>query len=160
MTTPEQTPQDISTEIHLNGPDMADPRPQVDFDYDYDPNNDVTADQQVDTRGDSFLSGPRQTGDVPLPNGNTARHEITRDGMKQTRIVRDGSTTSGYKSEKDFRQAKRDEADRFEDLTGIRPAGAPPRVEAAPQIEKLRFPRVKKAAKAVLHTLQINHPSK
>lgn len=34
-----------------------------------------------------FLTGEREVGAVPLPGGSTAVHEVTPDGMKQTRIV-------------------------------------------------------------------------
>ena len=38
-----------------------------------------------------LLQGPRQEGVVPLPSGAVEVHEVTGDGMKQTRIVGNGS---------------------------------------------------------------------
>ena len=37
-----------------------------------------------------LLQGPRQEGVVPLPSGAVEVHEVTGDGMKQTRIVGSG----------------------------------------------------------------------
>jgi hypothetical protein len=47
---------------------------------------------QEKPRTDEILSGPRKTGIVELAAGNLAVHEVTSDGMKQTRIVGNGES--------------------------------------------------------------------
>lgn len=89
MEKPQNKPQEMITEVPKTDQQVVtDKGPQYDFDYDYDPNNGLT--HPAEPTG-SMLNGPRKTGEVPLPNGNVAVHEITSDGMKQTRIVGSGS---------------------------------------------------------------------
>ena len=53
--------------------------------------------QAGEAEGQQLLTGPRQTGEVPMPASGVAVHEVTRDGMKQTRIQGER-----YKSAADF----------------------------------------------------------
>jgi len=107
-------------------------------DYDYDPNNALTAPQQVDTTKDSILSGPRQTGQYMIGNQlNVAA--VSPDGMKYSKQY-----GSRFDSVSDFhRQAG--VAQDYEMGTS----------EKAPRISGLR-----KAGRQVLHMLHINHPPK
>ena len=50
--------------------------------------------------------GSRNEGVVPLPNGNTVVHEVTADGMKQSRIVGPARGGPSHTSAAEFHVAK------------------------------------------------------
>jgi hypothetical protein len=94
METPKPIPEDILiTEVPKADP-SAEPVEAPRFEYpEADAATTAVVTDQAKESQEAFLTGPRRTGNVPLPGGAIARHEITADGMKQTRIV--GTRSSG-----------------------------------------------------------------